>query len=353
MARHVRRWLCATFLMALTSVVFAQSGRPPPDRMPTVPGPLASWVGTRPHLGPDSIESFSTPPQRLNAFDGFVRALASQDWTSARRLASGLNYVVAAIDEGGSWFVVAYDPTGRDATIVLNLSPDRDVIFQAPHVPFEAGTAQQAVLLLRSVRGRAALIAGAHRCASRRFAGCSGTTDVCGRREPYRDSDVGHYTETLFHTAHRALAMRWLRSVSVSLHGMREDSDGTKTSLIVSSGAHGADSQGVLPATRLRAYLGQLPLSPGTVVSCNLPSDEVFGYRKLCGFTNVQGRLVNGSADICSTSTEAATGRFVHLEQDWSVLRPYAEDWQNIGRYPLSGNLPAAFSAVMPAIAKR
>lgn len=337
-------------LAALTGAAAAQAGPSPPAAMPRAQGPLAAWIASRPHLGPNTLQTFLTPPQRVAAFGRFVEALASGDWSSARVMTRSLGYTVAAIEENGTWYVAAYDGSDRDATVVVNLAPSRDVVFEAPHVPFEAGTAEEAMLLLRSVGGRTALVSGAHRCASMTFAGCSGTTGVCDRTEPYRDSDVGHYIGTFFQAAHQALATRWPRSVSVSLHGMRDDTDGARTSLIVSSGAHGADPAMTLPATRLRGWLGRLQLAAGTVVSCNLPSDAQYGYRRLCGFTNVQGRLANGSADICSASAETATGRFVHLEQDWSVLQPYAEDWRNIGRYPLAVALSRGFIAATPPV---
>ena len=288
-----------------------------------------------------------TPPQRAAQFGRFAAAVASGNWNESRSIASVLNYSLAMIQDN---FVGAYDPGGRDAALVINLAPRRDVIFEAPHVPFEAGTAEEAVLLLQAVGGHAAIIAGAHRCASHAYAGCSGTTDVCGTTQGYRDSDVGHNPATLFEAAHEALSALWPASIAVSLHGMKDDVEGVRTSLVLSSGAHGPDPGAVLPATRLRVSLGSLRLQPGTVVSCNLPTDAQYGYRKLCGFTNVQGRFSNGSADICSTSTEFATGRFIHVEQDWSVLQPFAEDWRNIDRYPLALGLSEGFIAATPPI---
>jgi hypothetical protein len=285
------------------------------------------------------------------AFGRLVTALATRNWEDARKLSSELRYKVATIQDSSGTYLGIYDPAGKDAAVVLNLAPRRDVVFEAPHVPFEVGTAEEAVLLLQAVGARAALISGAHRCASLAFAGCSGTTEVCGRSEGYRDADVGHNPATLYEVAHEALTQLWPRSVAVSLHGMRDDLDGVKTSMVISSGAHGPDAGEALPATRLRTSLGRLPLPPGAVVSCNVPADAQYRFRKLCGFTNVQGRFSNHSADICSASAEIATGRFIHIEQDWSILQPFAEDWRNIDRYPAAVGLFEGFSAVASPIA--
>ena len=346
LARLARYGFPALLVATPPGTLASRPGTPSP--LPSAAGPLALWIASRPHLGPNTLGSFGTSPARLSSFGRFVAFLVSGDWEAARALAPSLNYDVAAIDDGGARYVAAFDRSGRDATVVVSLAPVRDVVFEAPHVPFEAGTAEEAMELLHRSGGRAALVSGAHRCASMTFAGCSGTTDVCGRSEAYRDSDVGHYAGTLFQVAHQTLAALWPRSVAVSLHGMRDDAEGVRTSLIVSSGAHGADLGMTLPATRLRAWLGRFPSTDGTVVSCNHPPDDRYGYRRLCGFTNVQGRFANGSLDICSASAETATGRFIHLEQDWTVLRPFAEDWRNISRYPFAMSLVQGIIAVTP-----
>jgi hypothetical protein len=169
-------------------------------------------------------QDFTTPDERTKQFRDFVETLAALDRTKAAELAKGLDYQLVEIDENGKKYLVASDDSGsgRDPTIVINTAPKRDIIFEAPHVPFEVGTAEQAVVLLRSLDGVAALISGAHRCASKSFTACDGKTPVCtGEKTQYPDSDVGHNTKTLFHSAHLALADRWKKAVVVSLHGMK------------------------------------------------------------------------------------------------------------------------------------
>ena len=239
--------------------------------------------------------------------------------------------------------------TGRGPILVINTSPRSDAIFEAPHVPFEPGTGEQALTLLRDLGGRAVLIAGAHRCASKTFAQCSGRTSVCGTLEGYRDSDVGHNTETLFHVAHVALAERWSNSVVVSFHGMKEDGAG-KIHLIISNGIHGEDKGYGTPATKLRLALSQSLREPGAAVDCNYPPDDIFDFRKVCGFTNVQGRHVNGAADTCRQSVDTGSGRFIHLEQDWTILKPYATNWAHLYDNATTKALKDAFANVIPTV---
>ena len=205
-------------------------------------------------------------------------------------------------------------------------------------------------MLLRELGGRAAIISGAHRCASRKFTACDGRTAVCGTLEAYRDSDPGHNTDALFHLAHMTLAERWKNAVVFSLHGMKEDNDGVRTSLIISNGIRAPDRDQATFATRLRQGLDSQMTPPGTVVSCNWPADEAYNYRKLCGYTNVQGRQINGDPNACKESVDQGTGRFIHMEQDWSLLKPYAQNWSQIERHQIGSSLIKALENILPPI---
>jgi hypothetical protein len=297
---------------------------PPPD-IPEINMPLVAWVAARPHASPDTLPNFETPSDRIGRFRALLDSLVARNFPQAVTQARSLGYALAMLRDGGSTFVIASEDggAGRDPTVIMNMNPQRDFIVGAPHVPFEPGTAEEAGIFLRDLGGRAAIISGAHRCASRSFTACDGTTEVCGGgAERYRDSDVGHNTTTLYHAAHVLLAQRWPSSVVLSLHGMKEHTDGVRMSVIISNGIRADDGAQQTVATKFRTALNQWIAQPGAVVSCNLPADAVYAFRKLCGYTNVQGRHVNGDADACRVSVDQGTGRFIHMEQDWSVLRP-------------------------------
>jgi hypothetical protein len=218
-------------------------------------------------------------------------------------------------------------------------------------VPFEPGTGEQAIVFLNQLGGRAAIISGAHRCASRTFTACDGTTEVCaGTSQAYRDSDAGHNVDTLYHAAHVLLAAHWPASVVMSLHGMKEDNEGVRTSLIISNGIRAQDSARQTPATKFRVAMTARINEPGAVVSCNLRADDIYKARRLCGYTNVQGRHVNGDDDACRGSVDQGTGRFIHLEQDWNVLRPYSQNWQRIGSYRYGRAFIRALAEVLPPV---
>lgn len=325
-----------------------------PSNVEVVDIPLPAWTASRDHALPGSLSEFATDDTRRKQFGLLIERLADKDWDEARKLASSpsLKYQLVAIRELNDWFVIASDDSGegRDPTVIINLTPRRDVIFEAPHVPFERGTAEQAAILLRELGGRAAIVSGAHRCASKKFTTCDGTTPVCGSIEGYRDSDVGHNTNTLFHLAHTVLAERWNKAIVVSLHGMLDDNSGVRTSLIVSNGIRAPDSNQKTPGTKFRLGLDSLMTPPGTAVSCNWPSDAAYNHRPLCGYTNVQGRHVNGDADACRDSMDQGTDRFIHLEQDWSILRPFAQNWSRINEHQMGNAMIKVFEVVLPPI---
>lgn len=342
-------FLCSALLLCAASPATAQ---PPPTPVITVVNmPLVAWVASRPHAAPNTLANFETSSDRAAGFRTLLELLVARSWPQAVDQAKSIGYLLVTVREAGSTFVVASDdsPTGRDPTVIINLNPRRDFIVGAPHMPFEPGTGEQAAIFLRDLGGRAAIISGAHRCASRSFTACDGTTEVCtGTSEGYRDSDVGHNIMTLYHGAHVLLAGRWPSSIVVSLHGMKEDTEGVRTSVIVSNGIRADDATQQTVATRFRSALARWIRQPGMAVSCNLPADAVFGFRKLCGYTNVQGRHVNGDADACRVSVDQGTGRFIHMEQDWAVLQPYAQGWAQIGKHPFNTAFINALAAVLP-----
>jgi len=326
-----------------------------PGNIETVEVPLASWLASRDHALPDTLPDFAVSETQLTEFRAFADALAAADWTKARQLAGPLAYQLVAIRERNDWFVVASDNSGqgRGPTLVINAAPRSDLVVEAPHEPFERGTAEQAAVLLSELGGRAAIVSGAHRCASRSLTACDGRTAVCGSLEGYRDSDPAHNTGTFFHTAHLVFFQHWPNAIFISLHGMKEDTTGVGTSLIISNGARGEDREARTIATKLRLALERAMGKPGKVVSCNLPADDAYNYRKLCGFTNVQGRQINGDADACRGSVEEGTGRFIHIEQDWSILRPYRRAWTHIDQQPSSRAFIDALAPLLPPVPAR
>jgi len=98
---------------------------------------------------------------------------------------------------------------------------------------------------------------------------------------------------------------------------------------------------------RLRDALAARGVS---VASCNRERDDP-GSLNLCGLTNVQGRLSNGSRDPCRVVAPRASGRFLHIEQRRSIReepRPLIEAL--MGVFPAPGVRGMAVKQVRRAL---
>ncbi len=245
-------------------------------------------------------------------------------------------------------------PIGEAAEpyIVIAEKAERDVIFEAPHPVKDRATGIQAILLLQALRGRAAIISGNNRCASEKKSRCSGRTRVCSQgRTRYPISDPAHSQENLFHATHVLFSKIWPKAIFVQLHGF--SGRGTKTKFVLSDGSRQKQSKdgGIAGRTRdeIRKKLGQ----PELAVSCQDTEDDKYDYRKLCARTNVQGRQLNGSSNVCRKSANKASGRFLHIEQQWSVRKPVRDMGRDALAYHYMAALKNALRKAVPQILNR
>jgi hypothetical protein len=313
--------------------------------------PATAWISRQDHALRNSLKSFETDDEFREGFGKMVRALVTRDWAKAARIGKSLRYEVVSIKSGGSQLIVASDASraGLQPIIVVNIDPKRDLIAEAPHVPFERGTAEEAIAIVERLGARVALISGADRCASRTHTTCDGRSRVCGGLQAYRESDVGHNPDSLFHFAHVIFAEAWPSAVVISLHRMGEDKDGVRTSIVMSDGTTDTSGPASSAAARFRMELGRELPEPGRVVSCNRAEDRIHKYRILCGTTNVQGRQINGDDDVCDGGVETGGGRFIHLEQDRTILAPYEDSWNQLDEHSAAN---AMIKALGKAIAR-
>lgn len=349
-------YLSSAFALLLFTSMTGQSAAEtvrqfsPPEVLKKIHVPLPAWLAARPQSYPNSVDTLEYNAERAARFRKLLQHVLDGDWEKARSMASVSKYQILALIEESGWYVVLIDEDfrGLGPTIAVSPFPRRNLIAEAPHSKFERGTAEQAGLFVTELGARAAILSGAHRCAARRETTCSGKTSVCGTNEraPYKDSDVAHNPSTLFHVAHEVLTSRWPNAVVFNLHGFRKRKTAPETWIIISNGGR-ANVQGekVLSKrlrNRIRKNVGGIETR---AVSCNDATDVEFNYPRLCGFTNVQGRHLNGSADICLESTESASGRFIHIEQTWDVLGEINRGWGNLTMHP-------AGKAVLDAVEK-
>lgn len=328
-----------------------QTGSPPAP-LERIAVPLPAWLAGRPSAPPDSIEDLPYDDETARLFSQSIAAMVAGDWSSAHKIAAKFKYEVAAVVDSSGWYAVLQESygTGLGPVVIISPAPKTDLIVGAPHASFERGTAEQAALIVTALGARAAIVSGAHRCAARRTSSCSGTTQVCSSAGPsaYRTSDVGHNPFTLYHVAHDVLVRSWPAAVVISLHGMRKRDE---IVAIVSDGSRQKRDADLLLSGRLRdEFRSRIHDRSALAVSCNDKRDDHLRYQPLCGSTNVQGRLVNSSSDICHKSAEVPTGRFLHLEQTWDILGQFERGWDRWGDYPHADAVLLAIRAIAPCI---
>jgi hypothetical protein len=255
-----------------------------------------------------------TADQRINFQRAFERALQAPQNAAAELVPLGFG-VRFLKDIRGSSFVVIEDQQNRGAgTFVINLSPARDVVLEAPHADFDKGTGRQTSEQLVLLGVRALFLTGSHRCANEASTPCStGTTAVCGGR--MRNSDVAHNTNTYFMAAHLAARDLFPDALAISVHGMEGSSEE------LGSISDGTNQIRTGTSVTLRDALNRaFATQTGRVFSCNAASDSE--QATLCGTTNVQGRFDNLAPDACQSKASTGYGRFVHLEQSPPLRDP-------------------------------
>jgi hypothetical protein len=193
---------------------------------------------------------------------------------------------------------------------IVDLDYARNLAIESPHVVFELDTVEEGAQLVTELGARSLFLAGVHRCANSEVSPCSGTTSVCdGDTGSFRISDAPHFTRSFFHVAHGVSLNLGPVPTAIQLHGQSsapgiELSDGTK---------------GPQPSTAtvnlLRFALSQRGVR---VASCNWPADDPESLN-LCGTTNVQGRLSNGSDSACTEGASTGNQSFLHLEQNRKI----------------------------------
>lgn len=299
-------------LSAIILVLFSSIASP--VAAATVNGLVATIHATLPGAGSNAFVQPSAG--EITAFTAAMQELFAAGAGEATPQFNALNYDVTTLTDttnNHTYAVVQERRSGSRGlgTYIVDAAYTRNVILEVPHPILDTKTDSEGAAMLTALGARALFIGGTSRCANRSAASpCGGTTGVCsgGVEQPFRQSDAGHFTQTFFQAAHAATLS--LKATVFSLHGNSsavpdvEISNGTKI---------GAASTALV--NRLRDAIAAQAIN---VASCNLASDNPSALN-LCGTTNVQGRMTNGSPDPCGTAASSASGGFIHIEQHLNV----------------------------------
>ena len=294
---------------------------------------------------------------RVTPFRAMLKTAIAGDWKVLPAAAKEARYKAFVLVEETGWYLILDDTmNGLGPTVVLAPEARRDLIAEAPHPVFDGETVQETAVFVTHLGARAAVIAGTHRCAATRETTCSGKTGVCKQwgKAAYRDSDVAHNTESLFHAAHVELTSYWPQAVAVSIHGFEKRASAPETWVVLADGgsAESADTGSLTRRLRdqLRAGLAE---GDARVVACDDAADRRFGYPRLCATNNVQGRHVNGGDDACRNGVAHGNGRFLHIEQTRDIRDAFAASWRTPYESPVAKAVLDAFAHTIPCLPGR
>lgn len=277
----------------------------------------------------------------LNKWNTIIDFILANNIADARSNANSINYQITeftdtSITPNQVFYILEEKNTQFNywGTYVFSKTPTRNnLIIQAPHLKYDTNTGKQAIYCFKNNVARAVFINGTHRCNSDSFSTCSGTTTVCGSNDNYKMSDLAHTTTSMFQKTTEIMFGSILNSVFVQLHGFGKRS--TDPYVIMSNGTRET------PAIDYADLIKEALIEQDNTLTFELAHIDQ-NWTRLIGFTNTQGRLINGSPDYCNTSATSTSGRFIHIEQEKSKLRNNEVGWAK-----MSNALSNVFSSTL------
>jgi len=289
-------------------------------------GDLRTLLETTPIPAAASPDKYQLPgDDQLAAFRQALQLVLDDDLASAADFAVSAHYEVVSYADTASDddFALLREISPQShwgGLYVIDRTPERTLVLENPHPLFD-GALVPAIDVFLETNAIAYLQAGTHRNNSPLESDCDGTL----QGEPYRISDMAHAPDSFFQAAHETIEARFARTVSLSFHGMAEDSD--PADVVVSNGTPRQWAGNSLSrdlATRMNEILADWA-DTRIAVSHQQPGENP----ALSGSTNTQGRATNGSPDPCRADAPYAIfpERFIHLESDPDVRTGPSSNW--------------------------
>lgn len=287
----------------------------------------------------DSGNNYKKPTSsQLDKWNDVVNAILNQNISEAVLKSSVLNYQIneftdTSITPNQVFYILEEKSVKENhwGMYVFSKTPSiSNLVIQAPHIKNDINTGKQAVYCFKNNVAKAVFLSGTHRCNHSNFSSCSGTTTTCNSgSQSYRISDMAHNINTIFQETTEVLYTSVSNSVFIQLHGFgKKDTD---TYVILSNGTRET------PAIDYAFQIKEALINEDSSLTFKLAHIDT-DWTRLIGFTNTQGRFINGSSDPCSTSATATSGRFIHIEQEKSKLRENQDGWMK-----MSNSLKAVF----------
>lgn len=278
----------------------------------------------------DSGNNYTNPNNvDLPSWEQIIENILNGNINNARGSADNFNYQIVEYTNTASSDQDVYYILEEKAqksnywgTFVFAKNTNRgNLILQAPHSKFDFNTGKQAIYCFVRLNNKALFLNGTHRCNNSTASSCSGTTSVCtGSSDPFKISDMAHNSESVWQKTTEVLKNTIAGSVFVQLHGFSKQA--SDPYVILSNGTDLTPS-----LDNIAELKNQLSVQDN---SLTFKIAHIDNWTRLVGFTNTQGRLINESANPCSTSASTTDGRFIHIEQEKSKLREDSSGWEKM-----------------------
>ncbi|MCG8328761.1 MAG: fibronectin type III domain-containing protein [Chitinophagales bacterium] len=294
-------------------------------------GHIAGIINSMPG---DSGNNYSSPgAMEESDWEDMVADILAQNYAQAAIDATSFGYTLYAFTDNTGMDDKLYYLLEEDSpqskywgTYVFNPDPCRtNLIIQSPHPKFDFNTGKQGIHVLHEIDAAAFMMSGTHRCNHSGMTLCSGMTKVCSDMdmdEDFRISDLAHSDNSIFQATTRQLLSDISGAVFVQLHGFTML--GSDPYVIMSNGTDDAPA----PPDYIPSFRDNLLLEDATL-TFKIPHIDI-GWDRLVGFTNTQGRWVNGEANPCTNSPAGPSGQFIHMEQEKTKLRADVTGWDKV-----------------------
>lgn len=292
-------------------------------------GDLVAHIGAIIDNLPGDTGDDYVPPtnSQLVNWETCLLHLIQRNYVDAELMANQLDYDLIRFTDNSNnqpYYILQSQSTGSNlwGTYVFNpRACQSNLVIQAPHPRNDTNTGDQGIFILKDIGAIFYMVAGTHRCNSDTYSVCSGTTSTCDNgSESFRESDMAHIDHSIFHKTTEILLDKLADPFFIQLHGFSKGADDPY--LILSN------STTAIPEVDYLSQLGDALVAIDPTLTFKVA--HITPSIRLKGTTNTQGRLINGSADPCSTSSPMNSGRFLHIEQERTKLRADAIGWKKM-----------------------
>lgn len=299
-------------------------------------------IGSLP--GEDNNDYVRPTVANMVRWDTLIIHILDEQYAQAASLADTFDYELYLYTDTAptpdvDYYLLEKDTLGSNywGTYLFNPNADRaQLVLMSPHPRKDFNTGKEGIHCMISGGARAWFLAGTNRCNATDSSTCSGTSSVCNNSSKFRQSDLAHDTLSIWQQTTRTVFNEVAGSVFVQFHGFSKQA--SDPYVIMSNGTTTTPNPDYIDSLETALF------DEDNVLTFKAPHKDL-AWTRLVGFTNTNGRLINGSTNHCGTSATMTDGRWIHIEQEKTRLRDNEAGWDKMCN-ALNNVFPAALLPV-------